>query len=187
MKKPIVFFIGKPGSGKGTQAKLLADITGWPVVGTSGGMRELVAEGGTVGHKIRETMDTGLLMPYWVASYIYLKTLFGIKEDSNVIFDGTSRTPPEAEIVAESLKWFGRPYYLFCLNVPDEEVHKRIGIRKETKVRKDDEFIGKRLEEYYANTERAIDFYRKTGMLTEIDGHRPIEVVAAEIKNILKL
>ncbi len=187
MEKPIIFFIGKPGSGKGTQAQLLSGVTGWPVVGTSGGMRELVAAGGAVGHKIRETMDAGLLMPYWIASYIYLNTLFGISEDSNVIFDGTSRTLPEAEIVSESLTWLGRPFHIFYLYVPDEEVHKRINLRKETGARKDDHMVHKRLEEYYASTEAAVDLYRKMGVLTEIDGHRPPEVIAAEVKSILKL
>lgn len=187
MERPIIFFIGKPGSGKGTQAKLLSDVTGWPVVGTSGGMRELVATGSAVGHKIRETMDAGLLMPYWIASYIYLKILFSIPEDSNVIFDGTSRTLPEAEIVSESLAWLGRPFHIFYLHVPDEEVHNRINLRKEKEARKDDHMVHKRLEEYYASTEVAVDLYRKAGVLTEIDGHRPPEVIAAEVRSILKL
>lgn len=187
MVKPIIFFIGKPGSGKGTQAQLLSNTTGWSVVGTSSGMRELAATGGAVGQKVRRTMDAGLLMPYWIASHIYLKVLFSIPEDGNIIFDGTSRTLPEAEIVSESLAWLGKPFHLFCLNVPDEEIHKRITLRREKEARKDDHVIGKRLEEYYASTEVAIDLYRKKGMLTEIDGHRPPEVIAAEIRNILKL
>lgn len=185
MEKPIVFFIGKPGSGKGTQAHLLKEVTGWPVVGTSGGLREIVAAGGAVGHKLKETMDSGLLTPYWFAAYVYLKILFSIPEGGNVIFDGTSRTLPEAEIVIESLKWLGRPFHIFYLHVPDEEVHVRINLRREKEARADDTVVAKRLEEYYASTEKAIDLYRKTGMLTEIDGHRPPEVIAAEVKSIL--
>ncbi len=187
MEKPIVFFIGKPGSGKGTQAQLLTGVTGWPVVGSSGGLREIVASGGTVGHKLRDAMDSGLLVPYWVVSYVYLKTLFAIPEGGTVIFDGTSRTLPEAEIVIESLKWLERPFHIFYLHVPDEEVHKRITLRREKESRPDDHCIGKRLEEYYASTEAAIDLYRKTGMLTEIDGHRPPEIIAEEVKSILGL
>jgi adenylate kinase len=187
MEKPIVFFIGKPGSGKGTQAQLLADVTGWPVVGTSSGLREIIATGGIVGHKLKETMDAGLLSPYWFASYVYLKILFGIPKDGNVIFDGTSRTLPEAQIVLESLKWLGKPFRIFYLHVPDDEVKKRIDLRKEKGGRPDDHVVGKRLEEYYANTEGAIDLYRKTGMLTEIDGHRPPEAIAAEVKSILNI
>ena len=189
MEKPIVFFIGKPGSGKGTQADLLAKVTGWPVVGSSGGLRELVATGGTVAHKLKETMDSGALVPYWVVSYIYLKTLFAIPEDSTVIFDGTSRTAPEAEVVAESLKWIGRPFYIFHLTVPDEEVHARIALRKEIGGRADDhpEVVANRLKAYYDSTDGAISYLRDQGMLTEIDGHRSIEVIAEEVKGILGL
>ncbi|MFA5996406.1 MAG: nucleoside monophosphate kinase [Candidatus Paceibacterota bacterium] len=189
MEKPIIFFIGKPGSGKGTQAKLLSDVTGWPVVGTSGGLREIVAAGGPVGQKLKETMDAGMLIPYWFASYVYLKILFGIPEGGNVIFDGTSRTVPEAEIVAESLKWLDRPFYIFHLGVPDEEVHTRIALRRENGSRPDDhaEVVHKRLEEYYSSTEGAIDYLRQAGLLTEVDGHRPPEVIAEEVRNILKI
>ena len=187
MEKPIVFFIGKPGCGKGTQAQLLSEVTGWPVVGTSSGLREIVAAGGAVGRKLKETMDAGLLTPYWFAAYVYLKILFSIPEGGNVIFDGTSRTLPEAEIVTESLKWLGRPFHIFYLHVPDEEVQKRISLRKEKEDRRDDHVVDKRLEEYYASTEKAIALYRKTGILTEIDGHRPREVIAAEVRGILKM
>jgi adenylate kinase len=187
MEKPIIFFIGKPGCGKGTQAKLLSEATGWPVVGTSAGLREIVAAGGAVGSKLKETMDAGILTPYWFASYVYLKILFSIPEGGTVIFDGTSRTLKETEIVVDSLKWLGRPFHIFYLHVPDDEVHKRINLRKEKEGRPDDAVVGKRLEEYYANTEAAIDLYRKTGMLTEIDGHRSIESIAADVKSILKI
>jgi len=187
MEKPIVFFIGKPGSGKGTQAEILAEVTGWPVMGTSGGLREIMATGGTVGNKLKETMDSGLLVPYWFAAYVYLKIIFSIPEGGTVIFDGTSRTPPEAEIVIESLKWLGRPYHIFYLHIPDEEVHARIALRSQKQARADDSAVYKRLEEYYASTDKAIDLYRQTGMLTEIDGHRPIDVIAAEVKSILKI
>ena len=148
-----------------------------------------LSTGGSAGHKLKEVMDAGVLTPYWVASYVYLKTLFNIPESENVIFDGTSRTVPEAEIVAESLTWLGRPFFIFHLGVPDDEVHTRIALRRETGSRPDDHahIVHKRLEEYYSSTEGAIDYLRQAGLLTEIDGHRPIEVIAAEVRSILKI
>lgn len=189
MEKPIVFFIGKPGSGKGTQAEMLAKVTGWPVVGTSGGLREIVATGTTAGHKLKETMDSGALTPYWIASYVYLKTLFGLSDDSTIIFDGTSRTLAETKIVADSLKWMGRPFRIFHLTVPDEEVHCRIALRREKGTRPDDhpEKVLVRLKAYYEDTDCAIGYLRDAGMLTEIDGHRPPEVIAEEVRSILKI
>lgn len=182
-----VFFIGKPGCGKGTQAQLLSKKTGWPVVGTSGGMREIVASGGAAGHKLKETMDAGILAPSWVSSYVYLKTLFNIPEDGSVIFDGTSRTLPETEIVLESLVWLGKPFTFFHLKVSDDEVRRRIDLRREQESRKDDHVMDKRLEEYYANTEPAIELLRKAGVLTEIDGERAREPIAEDIRKALSL
>ncbi|MDD2657372.1 MAG: nucleoside monophosphate kinase [Candidatus Pacebacteria bacterium] len=189
MEKPIVFFIGKPGSGKGTQAEMLGKLTGWPVFGTSSGLREIVATGTSAGHKLKETMDSGALTPYWIASYVYLKTLFSLSDDSTIIFDGTSRTLAETKIVADSLKWIGRPFRIFHLTVPDEEVHGRIALRREKGARADDhpETVARRLEAYYADTDSSINYLRDEGMLTDIDGHRPIEVIAADVKKILNL
>ncbi|MCX6790256.1 MAG: nucleoside monophosphate kinase [Candidatus Kaiserbacteria bacterium] len=189
MEKPIVFFIGKPGSGKGTQAEMLAKVTGWPVVGTSGVMREIIATGTAAGHKLKQTMDSGDLAPSWIAVYSYLKTLFAIPDDGTVIFDGTSRTPAEAEVVADSLKWLGKPFRIFHLTVPDEEVHGRIALRREKGTRPDDhpEAVAIRLKAYYESTDGAICYLRDQGLLTDIDGHRPIEVIAEEVRSILKL
>lgn len=187
METQIVFFVGKPGCGKGTQAKLLSETTGWPMVGTSGGMREIVSSGGAAGYKLKETMNAGILVPYWVASYVYLKTLFSVSEDGSVIFDGTSRTLPEAEIVLESLAWLGKPFTIFHLKVSDDEVRKRIDLRKERESRKDDHVMDKRLEEYYANTEPAIELLRKADALTEIDGERAREPIAEDIQKALSL
>ena len=189
MEKPIVFFIGKPGSGKGTQAELLSQATGWPVFGTSSGLREIVATGTAAGHKLKETMDSGALTPYWIISYVYLKALFSISDDSTIIFDGTSRTLAETKIVADSLTWIGRPFRIFHLAVPDEEVHGRIALRHKSGVRPDDhpDVVATRLKAYYDDTDAAINYLREAGMLTDIDGHRPIAVIAEEVKGILNI
>jgi adenylate kinase family enzyme len=134
-------------------------------------------------------MDSGSLTPYWVASYVYLKTLFSLSDDSTIIFDGTSRTLAETKIVADSLKWIGRPFFIFHLTVPDEEVHGRIALRRENGTRVDDhpDALAIRLKAYYEDTDGAINYLRDAGMLTEIDGHRPPEAIAAEVKGILNL
>ena len=189
MEKPIIFFIGKPGSGKGTQAKLLSDATGWPVFGTSSGLREIVATDTTAGRKIKEIMDSGELAPYWIIQYVYLKVFFNISDDETVIFDGTSRTLPETKIVADSLKWLGRPFYIFHLTVPDEEVRQRTAFRRGKESRADDnpDALATRLKAYYDDTDSAIGYLRDAGMLTDIDGYRPPEVIAAEVRGILKV
>lgn len=189
METRTIFFIGKPGSGKGTQAALLSEATGWPIIGTSTEMRKMIAEGSAAGRKLKETMDAGILTPHWLAAYIYLKSLFAVPENGSVIFDGANRTLREAEVVRDSVQWLGRPFSIFHLKVSDEEVRKRIALRKEEGGRADDHahVADKRLEEYYAHTEKAVELYRAAGMLIEIDGERSREAIAADIKAALEL
>lgn len=182
-----VFFVGKPASGKGTQAALLSKTTTWPVASMSAAMWEIAAAGDAVGRKMQETMDAGILMPAWLASYVYLKSLFSVTEDGSIIFDGTSRTLPESETILDSVKWLGRPFTIFHLNISDEEVRTRVALRRKIESRTDDRVVDKRLEEYYANTEPAIAFYRDAGALIELDGARPPEDIAADVRRALGL
>lgn len=189
METRTIFFIGKPGSGKGTQAKLLSEKTGWPVIGTSNGMRTIIAEGGVVGHKLKETMDAGVLTPSWLASYVYLKSLFSVPENQSVIFDGANRTLPEAQLVVDSLKWLQRPFSILHLHTSDEEIRGRIALRKDKEGRKDDHehVVEKRIKEYYDLTDKVVEFYRTEGLLTDIQGEGAPEAIAAEINAALKL
>lgn len=179
----IIFFVGKPGSGKGTQAQLLSQKTGWPVYGTSSGLREIVAGDGIVGHELKRTMDAGLLTPHWLAAYVYLKTFISLPLDGYLIFDGTSRTLPEAQIVLDSLRWTGTPFAIVHLVTDDQEVRGRIALRKDREGRADDHehVVSKRLEEYYAQTEPAIQYFQSEGVLTEVNGEGSPESIATDV------
>ena len=187
MQPHTIFFIGKPGSGKGTQAKLLSEATGWPVKVTSDGLREIIAADGAVGRKLKETIDAGRLAPSWFPTYVFLKWLFALPEDGSVIFDGFNRKLQEAELILESLQWVGRPFSVFHLHVPDEEVRGRIALRRDVEGRADDHVVDTRLEEYYTNTEATIDLFRKAGVLIEIHGVGKPEDIATEVRAALDL
>jgi len=178
-----VFFVGKPASGKGTQAELLSKKTGWSVISTSGGLRELVAQGGALSDKLKETMDAGYLTPSWLAAYANLKALFALPESGDVIFDGAHRSIDEARTVVEAVQWLGRGLHIIHLVVPDEEVRARIALRRETEGRADDtpEAVEKRIQAYYELTDKSIAFLRTEGLLVEINGVGAREAIAAEI------
>lgn len=183
-----IFFIGKPGCGKGTQAKLLSEKTGWTVFASGKLFRELAQEDTPVGHKVKSENDAGNLQPHWFAMYLYLKALFTLPtEGLSVIFDGFNRKVPEAELVIDSLKWLGRPFTILDIQVSDEEVRRRLALRKGIEGRADDSAVDERLEEYREYTEPAIELFRKAGTLIEINGEQSPEAIAVEINVALHI
>jgi len=187
METKTIFFIGKPGCGKGTQAKLLSDATGWPVFSSGKLFREIAQEDTPVGRKVKEENHAGILQPHWFAMYLFLKTLFSIPGDSGVIFDGFNRKVPEAELAIDSLKWLGRPFSILHLRVSDDETRRRLVLRKEAEGRADDAFVDERLKEYETYTAPAIELFRQAGTLIEINGEQTPEAIATDIRKVLNL
>jgi adenylate kinase len=177
-----VFFVGKPGCGKGTQAKLLSQETGWPNISAGKQFRGIATEDTVLGHKVKTEIESGALMPHWFAMYLYQKALFSVAEDSGVIFDGFNRKVPEAELIIASLSWLSRPFKVVNLVVSDEVVRRRLVVRKETDGRADDAVVEERLREYREHTEASIELFRKHGNLVEINGEQEPEQIARDIK-----
>jgi adenylate kinase len=182
-----IFFVGKPGCGKGTQAKLLSELTGWPVFGSGKLFRELAAEDTAVGHKLKRENDAGNLQPHWFAMYLYLKSLFSVKEGVNVIFDGFNRKLPEAELIISSLKWLERPFSVVHIEVSDDEVRRRLAERGKTSGRADDQAVDERMKEFHEHTEPAIRLFREAGVLLDVDGEQEPAAILAVVKEKLDI
>ena len=187
MASRTVLFIGKPGCGKGTQTQLLAAHTGWSVFTAGKMFRDIAQEDSPVGHKVKEENDAGLLQPYWFAMHLYLDALFSLKQDENAIFDGFNRKVREAEVIVDSLRWLGRSFSIVYLAVSDDLVRRRLAGRSAVSGRADDHAVEKRLKEYYAHTERAIEIFRNAGVLIEVDGEQEPDKIASDIRTALKL
>lgn len=184
-----IFFIGKPGCGKGTQARLLAERTGWPIRASGAQFREIAKEDTAVGRKIKNEIDNGQLAPHWFAMYLYQRALFSLPEDSNVIFDGFNRKVPEAELIIDSLNWLDRRFTVIEINISDESVRERLMGRCKKSGRLDDhqDIVEERLEEYAEYTTKALDIFRGLGVLVTIDGEPSPKEVAASVAETLKL
>ena len=182
-----IFFIGKPGCGKGDQARMLSEKTGWKVITAGGQFRAMSAEDIPVGRKVKQVNDAGLLQPHWLAEYLFLNNLFSLSENEGVIFDGFARKLPEAELVSESLAWLNRPFSILYLKVSDEEISRRLALRKGIEGRADDNVVDERLKEYQTYTAPVVEKFREAGTLIEIDGERTREAIAEDIRNVLNL
>ncbi|MBI4066066.1 nucleoside monophosphate kinase [Candidatus Kaiserbacteria bacterium] len=187
MNTRTIFFIGKPGCGKDTQAELLSKATGWPVISAGDQFRALAQENSTLGRKVKKEIDAGALVPDWLAMHLYLKFLLKLGDEESVIFDGFSRELSQAKLILKSLTWIERQFRIINIAVSDESVRRRLVLRSQKAGRADDGAVEERLKEYYASTEPAIEFFSKEGMLIEVDGEPSPEEIAENIRKKLNI
>ena len=162
-----VLMLGPPGSGKGTQGERLARALGVDHISSGELLREAVAAGTPLGREVEQHLSAGRLAPDEVVSEAVLPAL--ARHDGYVL-DGFPRTLTQTRGVDFDA--------VVHLDVPEEELVRRLLARG----RADDvqEVIAERLREYAHDTLPLIDHYRD--VLVEVDGARPEDEVAAELR-----
>jgi len=181
--------VGRPGSGKGTQGKLLADFLDAQLFSTGDTFRAWAKDGSYTGTRLRAAMEAGELLPNWLASFTFERVVFGLEPADKIVFEGACRTGPEAELFNDIANWLPRPYKAVYLRISEEEAWKRLLERAHSSGRADDvdTVIKKRFEEYKAKNEAVIEHFRKVGTLVEIDGEHSVEEVQQSIRKALGL
>ena len=183
-----VLLTGRPGSGKGTQATLLAQKYGWTHFSTGELFKELRGGEGELAERVRTEFDAGRLLPDWFASYLFEHEMLSLSPERGVVFDGYPRSRAQAEIFDSVMSWLGRPYVAIDLVVSDEEVTKRMLSRAEIEHRPDSgtvEQIQARLRVYDEHTAPVLSYLEEKGALRVIDGSKTPEEVEAAIAAIL--
>lgn len=176
--------MGRPGCGKGTQAKLLAEHLHAQIFSSGGRYREIAGEDTFIGHKIKGIIDSGGLTPAWFAAYLFTESILAVPSlETAIVYEGAGRKPEEAERIHEILEWLTRPYAVVHLDVSEEEIRSRLLKRAELEGRKDDSAnsIEIRLRAYAEDTAHSIEYFRSCGKVLEINGNQPEEAVFAEI------
>lgn len=105
----VICLLGRPGSGKGTQAKLIVDKFGLAYFGSGQVLRERQQINDYTGSKLRETMANGQLVPSFIASKLWADKMESFKQEENLkgfILDGSPRTLAEAKLLDEALDWY---------------------------------------------------------------------------------
>jgi adenylate kinase len=184
-----VLFIGRPGSGKGTQASILAKKMGWKDFSSGAAFKEIRDGTMPYSERVRETYDKGQLIPNWFADYLLEDALLHMGAEDGVVLEGFGRTREQAEHLVELLSWLGRKLIVFNLEVSPEEVMRRMLKRSETEHRPDsdgEEKVRARLETYEKNTAGALAYFRDQGMVEEIRGEQTPEQIAEDIAKVLE-
>jgi adenylate kinase len=162
--------LAPPGGGKGTQGVRLARHLGVDHISSGDVLRHEVAAGTELGNEVKSHMAAGRLAPDELVARAVLPA---IEQRDGYVLDGYPRTLAQAG----GLEFDAVVY----LDVPDGEVKRRLLARG----RHDDtpEAIAERLREYAEDTEPLVEHYRD--VLVEVDGDRPQDEIAAELKDRL--
>lgn len=170
--------MGPVGSGKSTQAELLAEKLGVPLLNVGDLLYFKSKENTPLGKSIKAKMEAGEIVDDKITHQIVEEHLQGKSHRKGFVLDGYPRTLKQAEMLEVPLD------KVFYLIVSDKENARRLLSRG----RKDDtpELIIKRLAIYHQETEPILDFFRQKGILEEFDGERPIEEIHQEIMGRLE-
>lgn len=204
-----IVFLGAPGAGKGTQASMISEKFDIPHISTGDIFRQNIKDQTPIGIIAKGYIDRGQLVP----DEVTVELVKGrIREDdckNGFILDGFPRDVAQAEALAT----FSKVDAVIDIVIPLERLMKRLTGRRvcskcgesyhvdflgnvsscskcgaELIQREDDtvETVQKRLDVYTAKTAPLIDYYRKEGLLREINGDQSVQEVFQEIKEALK-
>ncbi len=176
-------FTGRPGAGKGTQAKLLAEKINARFISAGAELRNFAKLDTPIAEKVKKEIDEGILLPHWIPIYLFHGIIFSLKGDEPIVLDGFARRPLEARTMTKTFEWIGRPFTVINLTIPDDVVRERIDNRKKTEQRGDDESVERRLAEYEEHTAEAIKYFCENTTVIDIDGTQSIEAIEEEIWN----
>jgi adenylate kinase len=179
-----LILFGPPAAGKGTQAKRLVDERGFRQLSTGEMLRAARAAGTPLGKKVAKIMDAGQLVSDDIVIALIAESFTDGAGGPGFIFDGFPRTLAQAEALDRLLKERGvKIDKVVRLVVDDDALVARMAKRAAEEGRADDTVAAfkARLSAYNAQTAALIPYYRRQGVLAEVDGMGPIEDVAAAI------
>ena len=184
-----VLILGPQGSGKGTQAKLIAKTYGIPHIATGDMIREMKELDTPVGREVKAVYDAGRLVEDDLIVRMIRDRLDRGDTIPGFVLDGFPRNMAQAEALDELLQEHGRDIdVVFELQVPRDVLLERIQKRAAEENRSDDtpDAIRQRLEIYARETAPLVEYYRTTrGNVVGIRGHRSIDEIFAEIRAAL--
>lgn len=185
----IVLF-GAPGCGKGTQSELLEKKYGLAHVSTGDIIRSEIAAKTPLGEKMQSYIERGELAPDEIVIGMIENYLAKNKDVKGTIFDGFPRTTAQAQAFDKLLASCGEKVgVMIYMDVPEEELVKRILLRGKVSGRADDaseDIIRNRIEVYNSQTAVVAEYYRTQGKYAAIPSVGTIDEVFGRICEVVE-
>jgi len=176
---------GIQGSGKGTQAKRLAEEKEYVIFEAGGELRKIAASKTPLGERVKSFIDQGNLVPF----EIIMEVVRGFVEDLNgggkrILFDGIPRDMDQRKAFMAMMDALKREYLCIHITINEEDAVQRILGRAREQGRADDaneETIRRRMALFHEKTEPAIRAFEAEGKVIEVDGEGGMEEVFERI------
>jgi adenylate kinase len=179
-----IILFGPPGAGKGTQSQKLVEKYNLVHLSTGDLFRAHTKAQTTLGKRVVEYLNNGILVPDSITIDMLKKALEENQHAKGFIIDGFPRTVTQAEALDKFMEENQTAIHaVIALEVTEEEVRRRLNIRKEVEHRPDDEEgkVDRRINEYFTKTVHVLPYYRQKGQLTTVHGIGDVEEIFSHI------
>ena len=185
----VIIFLGPPGSGKGTQAKMLSKKIDFQHISVGDLLRENISNNTKLGKLATTYVDSGELVPDDLIIELVNSSVQSLQNNkdsqfSGMILDGFPRTINQASSLDAKISDLGtRIKSVIYLDILDEKIINRLQARG----RNDDKphLIRNRLNVYRDQTEPLLGYYNEKKLLDSINGDQKMEDVNNSILNVL--
>ncbi|RJQ29580.1 nucleoside monophosphate kinase [Candidatus Parcubacteria bacterium] len=190
MEFDAVFIIGPQGSGKNTQASVLAARLGFFFWETGATLRKNADTMLSSGERVGDILKSGRLFADEELMEVIEEELRKLPRDKGIVLEGIPRRVSQAELILKFLESIGKHQFAtIFLDLPKEESIQRLLLRAEKEGRSDDtrEAIGRRLAAYHADTVPMLEFLKGRTAFFNIDGRPSVEEVTRSVNKALGL
>ncbi|XP_066293891.1 uncharacterized protein [Branchiostoma lanceolatum] len=179
--KKVIFVVGGPGCGKGTQCERIVAKYGYTHLSSGDLLRDEVKSGSERGKKLTEIMEQGKLVPMATVLELLRDAMIAKADTSNgFLIDGYPREVIQGTEFESNIQECDCVLYFEC---SAETMTERLLGRAKTSGRVDDneETIKKRLDTFYSATEPVVSHYEEKGKLRKINAEREVEAIFADV------
>ncbi|KAG5251341.1 UMP-CMP kinase [Salix suchowensis] len=182
-KKPtVIFVLGGPGSGKGTQCASIVENFGHTHLSAGDLLRAEIKSGSENGTMIQNMIKEGKIVPSEVTIKLLQKAMHESENDKFLI-DGFPRNE-ENRAAFEAVTKI-EPAFVLFFDCPEEEMERRILSRNEGRVDDNIETIRKRFKVFQESSLPVVEYYDSKGKVRKIDAAKPVEEVFEAVKAII--